>query len=185
MDLFLSVCLGLGLAAACGFRVFVPCLLLGVLQRLGVSTIDSMPQWLGSSLALTVLGAATAVEVGAYYVPWLDNLLDTVTSPLSVLAGILLFVAANDAQPTAWRWGLGIVAGGGAAGVAQGATVTTRLLSTAMTGGLGNFVVATAEWVGAVLIVLSVLVLAPLALFVVAGLSWALLRGRRRSKVPV
>ena len=35
MDIFLSVCMGIGLAAACGFRVFVPFLLLSVAALTG------------------------------------------------------------------------------------------------------------------------------------------------------
>jgi hypothetical protein len=183
LETVLSVCLGLGLAAACGFRVFVPCLLVGVLKRAGADTLEVMPQWMASTGALTALGAATLVEVAAYYLPWLDNLLDTVTTPLSVVAGILLFVAANDALPPFWRWGLGIVAGGGAAGIAQGATVMTRMLSTATTGGLGNFLVATAEWLGSALIVVAVVLLAPLAVVLLLLLLLGLFRGNRRRKV--
>lgn len=182
MELILSICLGLGLAAACGFRVFVPCLMVGVLQRAGFDTAESMPHWMSSTVALTVFGAATTIEIGAYYFPWLDNLLDTVTSPLSVIAGILLFVGATDELPPVWRWGLGIVAGGGAAGVAQGATVMTRMVSTATTGGLGNFVVSTFEWFGAVFIVLGVVLFAPLALILMLTLFWSLFRVRKRRK---
>jgi hypothetical protein len=180
-QLVLTICLGLG---SCGFRVFVPCLMVGMLQRLGVDSLQVMPAWMGSTVAITVLGAATAIEVGAYYFPWLDNLLDTVTSPLSVVAGMLLFVGVTDELPPIWRWGLGIIAGGGAAGVAQGATVMTRIVSTATTGGLGNFIVSTVEWFGAVAIVLCVVAWAPLALLLVVALVWSLVRVQTGRKQP-
>jgi hypothetical protein len=36
--------------------------------------------WLGSDAALVAFATALVVEIGAYYVPWLDNALDTIAT---------------------------------------------------------------------------------------------------------
>ena len=99
------------------------------------------------------------MEIGAYYVPWLDNALDAIASPLSVVAGAILFAASVTGFDPFWQWSLAIIAGGGAAAMVQGGTVAARLASTATTGGLANFVVNTVETIfGAVFSVLAIVV---------------------------
>ena len=178
----------LGSRASCGFRVFVPPLVLAIAQRLDVPVTDSAPEWLGSWPALIVLGTAATVELFAYYIPWLDNALDSVASPAAVLAGILVTAGVVGEMHPAARWGLAIVGGGGAAGVAQAATVFTRALSSATTGGLANFLVSTLELISAVVMSIMTLLLAPLALlFLVVLIVWlvrVLARWRARRRAP-
>jgi hypothetical protein len=145
MEIFLSICLGLGLSAACGFRVFVPLLCLSIAAHLKVVPLTGSFAWVGSDAALYAFSAATLLEVGAYYIPWLDNALDTIAGPAAVLAGI--FVTASvitDIDPF-WRWTLAVIAGGGLAATTQLATTKTRLASSVTTGGLANPVLATVE----------------------------------------
>lgn len=184
LSIVLSACLGVGLAAACGFRVFVPPLLLALAVRLELPVTDAAPDWLGSWVAIGALGAASLLELLAYYVPWLDNALDTVASPLAVVAGILLTAGVTTELHPVVQWTLAVIAGGGAAGVTQTATVFTRALSTAATGGLTNFIVATLEALAAVMVAVLTLVFAPLALlFLVAIFVWfARLWRRRRAR---
>lgn len=179
----MSIAVGMGLAAAAGFRVFVPLLLLGIAARLGWIGLGDDAQWVASGFALTALGAATIIEIGAYYVPWLDNLLDTIAGPLAVAAGILLTAAVTADLPPAVRWSAAIIAGGGTAGAIQGLTTAARLKSTAFTGGLGNPVLATIEWVAALVTAFVVILLPVIAVAIAAGmvfvtmrLGWRLLR---------
>jgi hypothetical protein len=52
-------------------------------------------------------------------------------------------------MPPMVKWTAAVIAGGGIAGVTQGVTATLRANSTVWTGGLGNFMIATAELGGA------------------------------------
>src|SRR5262245_48542127 len=126
METVLAIALGLALSAACGFRVFLPLLGLGLAQATGHLTLASKFAWLGSTPALIILGVATVVEIAAYYIPWLDHLLDTIASPAAVVAGIVATAAVlTDVDPV-WRWTLAVIAGGGLAATVQGSTVLAR-----------------------------------------------------------
>ncbi len=151
METLLSVCLGVGLAAACGFRIFVPFLLMNVAARAGYLALSGGFDWVGSTAALIVFAVATVVEVLAYYVPWLDHALDTMAAPMAVVAGVVITASAvGDINPLL-KWSLAIIAGGGAAAAVQSVTTLARGASTATTLGAGNFVVSTLELVGSVL----------------------------------
>jgi hypothetical protein len=161
MESLFSLAVGIGLSAACGFRVFVPLLVAAGAARAGFLTPAPGFEWLGTDPALIALGAATVLEVLAYFVPWLDHLLDALATPAAVGAGVLASAAVLTDLPAALRWGLAAIAGGGAAGLAQGASVLLRLKSAALTGGLANPVVALFE-LGAALLVSVCAIAAPL-----------------------
>lgn len=146
-----SLCLGIGLSASCGFRVFVPMLVAALAAKFGGLPLAANMQWMASWTAIICLGTATIVEIGAYYIPWLDHLLDTITSPASLLAGTLLTASVLTGMDPAWQWGLGLIVGGGSAGMMQTGTVALRLGSAATTGGVGNPFVATLEHIAAFL----------------------------------
>jgi hypothetical protein len=146
----LSIAIGLGLAAASGFRVFVPLLVASIAARSGQLPLASGFGWLQSFPALLALGTATALEVGAYYIPWLDHALDAVATPMAMVAGVLASAAVVTDLPPLLKWTVAIIGGGSAAGLIQGASVLLRLKSAALTGGAGNPVVSTAELFGAV-----------------------------------
>ena len=171
MELLLSLCVGLGLSAACGFRVFVPLFATSVAAHAGHLTLTPSFEWLGSSAAMIAFGSATALEIGAYYIPWLDNFLDSVTTPAAIVAGTVVTASmVSDVSPFL-RWSLAVIAGGGVAGAVQATTVLARGFSLTSTGGLGNPLVATAELGGSILTSLAA-ILAPLfAMFLVVLLS--------------
>lgn len=149
METVFSVLAGLGLAAACGFRVFVPLWVASVAVHAGYLHTSPEFAWLGTMPAMVTFGVATLMEVGAYYVPWLDHALDTLASPASVVAGTLMAASvAVDMDPFA-RWTLAIIAGGSLAATVQAGTVAARGLSFSTTAGLANPAVATAELGGA------------------------------------
>lgn len=176
----LSIGVGLGLSAAAGLRVFLPMLLLGVAARLGWISVSGDFQWIASGLALGSFGAATVLEIGAYYVPWLDNILDAAAGPAAVAAGIIATAAVAADLPPAVRWSAAIVAGGGTAGLVQGLTTIARLKSSVLTGGLGNPILATFEWVGALVTAIVVLLVPALALVLVIGLVYGAARVTKR-----
>ncbi|MBM3846931.1 MAG: DUF4126 domain-containing protein [Verrucomicrobia bacterium] len=170
METLLSLCIGLGLSAACGFRVFIPLLGLSLAAHAGHVTLASDFQWLASTPALIALTVATALEITGYYVPWLDNFLDTIATPSAVVAGVMTTAAMTTDMSPFLRWSLAVVAGGGAAALVQGATVSARAASTLLTGGLANPAVATAELVGSTLTA-SMAVFAPVIALMMLSLA--------------
>ncbi len=193
METLLAVCLGIGLSAACGFRVFVPMLIMGVAARADWLALSDGFDWIGSWPAITAFAVATVLEVGAYYAPWLDNALDSIAGPLAVVAGVIIAAACiHDIDPL-MKWSVAIIAGGGTAGTVKLGVAGLRLGSTAVTGGLGNPVVSTLEWVlSAIMSVLALLLpllAAVLAVVLVAILARFALRlakslGRRPKATP-
>jgi Domain of unknown function (DUF4126) len=182
LETFFSVLTGIGVAAACGFRVFVPLLALGLAGRAQVIPLNDSFAMLASLPALIALGTAAALEVVAYYVPWLDNALDVAAAPAAVVAGVLASAAAITDLPPVLAWGIALIGGGGAAGLLHGATSLLRLKSTAVTGGVANPVVSTGELVGAVATsALALLVPVVCAVLLVVVVVWFL---RQRLKQP-
>src|ERR1043165_6439860 len=145
METLLAICAGLGLSAACGFRVFVPMLVMSIAVHAGHLNVAPGFAWIGTTPALIAFSCATALEIGGYYIPWLDHFLDTVATPAAVVAGTIVTASmVTDVSPFL-RWTLAAIAGGGIAGAVQGTTVLARGVSLATTGGLGNPIVATVE----------------------------------------
>ena len=144
-ETIISLFLGIGLAASVGFRVFLPLFVLSLAAYFKIWELNESWQWVGSIAAVITLGVATVVEVFTYFIPWLDNLLDSIALPLATVAGTAVMVSTiADLNPTI-TWALAIIAGGGTATAIKGATTTTRLGSTATTGGLANPIVSTVE----------------------------------------
>ena len=188
MELLLSICVGLGLSAACGFRIFVPLLVTSIAAHSGHLNLASNFQWIGSTEALTAFSFATALEVGAYYIPWLDNFLDTVATPAAVVAGTMVTASmVTDVSPFL-KWSLAVVAGGGMAGAVQATTVLARGLSLTSTGGLANPLVATAELGGSILTAIAAVVAPFLAIglvVLVMGIAGYKLLRRRNAQPPI
>ncbi len=151
MDLLLSLCIGIGLSAACGFRVFVPLLITSIAAKTGHLTLVPAFQWIGSDIALWTFAIATVLEIGAYYIPWLDHVLDVIATPVAITAGIIITASMVGGLDPFLKWTLAVIAGGGAAGLVHAATAVTRGASTATTGGLGNPIFATIELGGSFL----------------------------------
>ena len=149
VELITAVAIGIGLAASAGFRVFVPMLVAAVAAKTGVLPLNESFQWLSSWTAIAILGTATVVEILAYYIPVVDNLLDTVSTPLAIGAGTLLLTSVLPIDSELMRWITGAAVGGGSAAVVQSCSALTRLTSTKLTAGIGNPVVATVENVAA------------------------------------
>ncbi|KIC92965.1 DUF4126 domain-containing protein [Flavihumibacter solisilvae] len=142
-----AVCLGIALSACCGFRVFLPLLGASVAAYFGWIPLNPEMQWMAGLTAIISFGTAAVLEVLAYYIPFVDNLLDAIATPLAVVAGTVLaasFLPLGGMDPLL-RWGLGLIAGGGTAGIIQAGTGFLRLLSTKTTAGTGNAVLATGE----------------------------------------
>lgn len=182
MEYLVYVLLGIGLAAACGLRVFVPLLVMSVTALSGHLQLAPDFAWLGSWPAVIVLAVATALEIAAYYVPWLDHILDMAATPAAILAGVVVTVSVLTGMPPLLRWALAVIAGGGIAGAIQFGTVALRRASTYATAGLAHPLAATAENFGSALMSLLGVLMPVLAGLLAIGLIVALvlLLARRR-----
>jgi len=173
METILSICLGIGLSAACGFRVFAPMLVISIASLSGHVSLSPGFQWIATYPTLIAFSVATAVEVAGYYIPWVDHALDTIATPAAIVAGAVVSASMITGMSPLLKWTLAIIAGGGVAGLVQGTTVMTRAASTATTGGLANPLVATIELGGAVLSSIAA-ILAPVVFVIFLALCLAL-----------
>ena len=179
-DLGLSVALGIGLAAATGLRLFLPMLVMSVAAYTGHLPLSENFAWLGTAPALLLLGVAAIAEILAYYIPGVDNLLDTLATPAAFVAGTIVSAAVITDLPPMVKWAAAIIAGGGIAEVTQSVTTLVRAKSTLMTGTLGNPVVATAELGGSLIVSLLALVAPLLTAVGIIVLLWLAIRWIRQ-----
>ena len=180
VELLTAIAAGIALAAACGFRVFLPLMAASIAARAGYIDPSSGFEWLSSNVALAMFGAASVAEVAGYYIPWFDHALDTIASPAALIAGTVVAAAAfGDVHP-ALKWSAALIAGGGAAAAVQGGTVATRAISGGTTGGLGNPIVATFELIASLVMSILAILLPMLALVVTIVLLIIVFRIARR-----
>jgi len=182
MEIALSVLIGIGLAAACGFRVFVPFLVVSIAAMSGHLELAPGFEWMGTYYALVTFAAATLLEVAAYYVPWLDNFLDTIATPVAVAAGAVITASVIGDMSPFLRWTLAVIAGGGTAAAVQAATVALRGTSAVTTGGIANPVVSTGELGGSAVVATLAVVLPIVAVALVIIMGAFLVRLRRWSR---
>jgi hypothetical protein len=154
-ETILAIGVGIGLSAACGFRVFLPLLALSIGARWGGIPLASGFEWIETWPALVVLATATGLEIAAYYIPFVDHLLDGIAAPAAVIAGTLVMASTLTNCAPLYQWSFALIAGGGIAGAIQGGTMLLRGASSVATVGLGNFLIATLEWIGALLLSLA------------------------------
>lgn len=177
-ETLLGIAVGIGLSAACGFRVFVPLLVMNLASLTGFLHLAPGFEWIGREYATIAFSTATVIEILGYYIPWLDQFLDLMATPAAIIAGTVVTASMVMELSPFLKWTLAIIAGGGAAALVQGTTVALRTKSTAFTGGLGNPLVATVEAIGSVVlsllaIMVPILCLLLLALFVILAVPKA------------
>lgn len=172
MEPILAILVGIGLAAACGFRIFIPFLVVSIAANSGHMTLAEGFEWVSTDVAIATFLVATILEIGAYYVPFLDNLLDSVAAPASFIAGSIIMASmVSDISPYL-QWALAIIAGGGVAASVQSLTTVARLTSSVTTAGLGNPLFSTAEAGGATFMSVAAIFIPIIAFLLVVGLFY-------------
>jgi|TARA_Y100000815_G_scaffold39124_1_gene32322 hypothetical protein len=190
VTIIMATLMGISLAAASGFRVFLPPFLLSLAARfnvvwfLDIDLIGTQFEFFTSTLSIVVLGIATVAEFAAFYAPWIDNALDTIATPASIMAGVAMTAIVLEGNDPIIQWAIAIVAGGGVAATIQSATVATRGLSSTFTFGLGNSAVATGENVASVALTLIAILIPFLSALFVLLIVTLLLRMKRKKKEP-
>ena len=186
----MAILMGISLSAASGFRVFLPPFLLSIVARfdliwfLDLNLAGTQFEFFTSTLAIIILGIATIAEFAGYYAPWIDNTLDAIATPASILAGIAMTAIVLEGTDPIIQWAIAVVAGGGVSATIQSATVATRGLSSTFTFGLGNSAVATGENVASVALTLIAILIPFLSAFVVILVVALLVRINRKKKEP-
>jgi hypothetical protein len=191
IESLVGIALGIGLAAATGFRIFIPLLLVGLAARFDMLPLGDGFQWLATTPALLTMGTAAVLETLGYYIPGVDHALDVLAGPATLLAGIVASAAVMTEVPPAILWPVAVIAGGGAAGLTKGSTALLRAKSGVATGGLANPVVSTVETVGATGITILAIAVPVLCFVAVVALLWwaarkagRLMFGRRKTPPP-
>ncbi len=186
---WVSIFLGIGLAASAGFRVFVPLFALSLAGYFGLLPLNAQWQWVASTPALIILAIACIAESMAYLIPFVDHALDALAVPLAGIAGTAVMASTMTDVSPAMTWALAIIGGGGSAALIRGVAATGRVASTATTGGLANPVVSIAETgtaIGLSALAIFLPVIAAIAAVLVAVLIlWGIraIRNRQRNRL--
>jgi hypothetical protein len=176
LDSLLAICLGIGLAAACGFRIFVPMLVVSFAAKADWVMLSDGFDWIGTWPAVIAFAIATGLEIGAYYFPWLDNLMDAAATPAATIAGVLVSAAFIADMHPLLTWSVAIIAGGGVAGMIKTGLVGFRVGSTATTAGTANPAFSTFEWIASLVMSLLSVVLPILAAVLALVMAAVLMR---------
>jgi len=172
MQYLMSVIIGIALSATCGFRVFVPFLGMAIACKAGHLTLSPGFEWIASYPAIVAFAVAAAFEIATYYIPWLDNIMDSITTPAAIVAGTIITASViGDVSPLL-QWSLAIIAGGGVAGTIQASSVILRGTSTVTTGGIANPIVSTFELIASIVgtilaLVLPIIAISLILLFII------------------
>lgn len=167
METVIGLVIGTGLSAASGFRVFVPLLGLSISTMSGYLTLSQGFQWLGTWPALIAFATASVLEICAYYIPWVDNMLDALMTPAAVVAGTISTASLMGDVSPFLKWSAAIIAGGGISAIVQGATVALRAKSSTATGGVTNSMVSSIELAGSTLLTVCAIVIPVICLVIV------------------
>jgi len=181
MQTIVGLLVGIGLSAACGFRVFIPMLGMSIAAISGHIELSHGFEWIGTWPVLIAFATATALEIGAYYIPWIDHILDTLMTPAAAVAGTILTASMLGDLSPFFKWSLAIIAGGGVSAIVQGGTVALRAASSGATGGLANFFVSTGELFGSSLVTVFAILLPVLCFFVVLLICALMIRKMLKS----
>jgi len=182
METLFGLIIGIGLSAACGFRVFVPLMGMSIAALSGHISLSPGFTWIGTFPALIAFTTATILEIAAYYIPWVDNMMDALTTPAAIIAGTIVTAAAIGDFSPFLKWALALIVGGGVAGIVQVGTVTLRAGSFGTTGGLANPVVSTIEIIGSIIITLFAILLPVLCLIAVVWICYKMIKSMAGNK---
>jgi hypothetical protein len=178
----IAIAIGIGLAAATGFRVFLPLLIAGLAAHWGALPLADGFRWLATPEALLALATASLVETVAYYIPGVDHLLDVLAGPAALAAGVVASASVMVDMPPGLVWPVAIVGGGGIAAVTKVTSAVLRAKTGIATLGLANPIVSTGETVGAITIALAAIVVPVVCLIVLLAMFvWVRRRRRRRA----
>lgn len=155
-QILISILAGVALAAAAGFRAFIPLVLVSLSARMGWMNLNEEFAWVSSDLALVALLSAMVLEMAADKIPLVDHLLDVAGTFLRPAAGIVAGLAIFGDLPEPLTLAMGVVFGTVSLGTQLG-RAHARVGSTVTTGGLANpFLSAFEDLVAGILSLLAI-----------------------------
>lgn len=185
MEIVLQILIGVGLAATCGFRVFVPLLVMSIAGLSGYLHLAAGFEWIASLSALIIFGIATFIEIAAYFIPYVDNLLDSISVPASVIAGIVVAASVITDMHPILRWTLAVIAGGGIATVTSLISNGAHGVSTVASGGAANPAVSGVESilsVTAAILAIAIPILAFILIAILVIIAFQVLRRQKKKR---
>ena len=185
MEIVLQILIGVGLAATCGFRVFVPLLVMSIAGLSGYLHLAAGFEWIASLPALIIFGIATVIEIAAYFIPYVDNLLDSISVPASVIAGIVVAASVITDMHPILRWTLAVIAGGGIATVTSLISNGAHGVSTVASGGAANPAVSGVESilsVTAAILAIAIPILAFILIAILVIIAFQVLRRQKKKR---
>lgn len=178
----IAIAIGIGLAAATGFRVFLPLFVAGAAAHWGALPLADGFRWLATPEALIALATASVAEATAYFIPGVDHVLDVLAGPAALAAGVIASASVMVDMPPGLVWPVAIVGGGGIAAVTKMTSAVLRAKTGIATLGVANPIVSTGETAGAITLALAA-ILVPVVCLVVLVVMLVWLRRRRRRRV--
>lgn len=164
----LPILAGILLAAATGFRVFLPLAALSWAANLNYFELQPSLGWLGTKTAAGILTAAVVIEILADKFPAVDNFLDSINTFVKPIAGALVMAAPLISLDPAYAIVIGIAAGSTVAGGIHLLKAKARLAANLLTFGLAAPVLSVAED-AFTLLVIAAAIFVPLVGLVLVG----------------
>ncbi len=183
MEHIICLIVGVGLSAACGFRLFVPLVGMSIAALSGHITLGPDFAWIGTKTAFLAFSTATIIEIATYYVPWVDNMMDALMTPAALVAGTIVTASMIGEISPFLKWSIAVIAGGGVSGIVQGGTVALRAGSSGTTGGLANPIVSTLEMIGSVIFTIIAILLPLICLIAVILICYKMIVVMARSAI--
>lgn len=167
MELFVQILIGLALATACGFRVFVPLWVISLLSLTGYLDLANGFSWLETWPAFIVFTVALLFEIAIYYLPFLDNFIDIVATPVAMVAGVVAMSSFIDGVDPLIKYTLLLIASSSLSFMVKSFMSGVRAFSSTFTSGIGNGFISTVEGIASVFFSVGVILLPLLAVFII------------------
>jgi hypothetical protein len=172
--LVVPVLMGIGLAAACGLRAFLPLFVVSLAAHYDLLTLNPSFNWLDSTPAMIALCVAVALEILSDKIPVVDNFLDSAAVYIKPIAAAII-TAGLVSQFDPWlATVLGLITGGTTAALVHMGKAGVRVASTAVTAGMGNIFLSITEdifaFLGSIFAIFAPIAAGILAIFAVVML---------------
>lgn len=180
---YLATAIGLGVSA--GVNAWATLLVFGLIARLQPAWFPGeAAAFFASTPVLIALGVAYLIEFVADKIPTVDHAWDVIQTFIRPVAGgVVAWASAGEGIPEHWLV-IAAIAGGTTAFGSHMGKSTTRLASTAGTGGLGNPILSVAEDVFAVGQTLLAIFFPLVALLLVGAVLFVILTMLLRRRRP-
>lgn len=176
---------GLLLAAATGFRVFLPLCALSWMIRFDVIAVSDSFEWLANDAALIALSTAVVLEFIGDKFPAVDSALDSLGTILKPIAGAIVLTASLSEWNPVYATIIGIAAGGAAAEGIHLLKSSGRVVANMATLGIAAPVISLFEDVFTIFLIVAAVLFPLIALAILAVIIVAIVRRRTRRVVAL